>query len=451
LPVIGGTGVYDVRLDLPPAQLATQPDGKQVADLRAAAKADNVQLGFFRRGTISGVVFDDENGNGKKAGSEPGLAGVQLYLDADNDDKQDPDEPTTFSDGTGKYKFFQQGPGMQTVRPVALESGQFVTTVGGGVSSQLVSGESLTNRHLGLCTRGSVSGNVFDDVDADGDLDRGDPGVAGRRVYVDLNGDGAFNADEAPFSTLTDSSGNYLLDRLLEPGEQRISHVAPAVWTVSSPKNNFYSLTVTSGSLLSGKNFGGFKDTSIAGAVGEDVNGNGKLDLVEPKLKSWQVFLDLNLNGTRQTDEPLQTTDSDGAFLFTDLKPGTYHVREILQSGWALVDPKSIDQDRTLISGQAATDAVFANYRPATITGTVFDDFNGDEGKDASEVVRPDPTVYLDTNRNGAKDTGEPSALTHALGNYVFGNLRPGAYSVRTLPAAGEIALPAVDGIRTSS
>src|SRR5262249_34305094 len=55
-------------------------------------------------------------------------------------------------------------------------------------------------------------------------------------------------------------------------------------------------------------------------------------------------------------------------------------------------------------------------------------------------------TIYLDLNNNGMLDTGEPSAVTNAQGNYSFTNLKPGTYGVvegaqdgwtRTAPPSG--------------
>ncbi|MDA8745662.1 fibro-slime domain-containing protein [Rubripirellula amarantea] len=47
--------------------------------------------------------------------------------------------------------------------------------------------------------------------------------------------------------------------------------------------------------------------------------------------------------------------------------------------------------------------------------------------------------VYLDLNSNGRLDTGEPSEITDAEGNYTFENLAEGTYIVREVPQSGWI------------
>jgi hypothetical protein len=45
--------------------------------------------------------------------------------------------------------------------------------------------------------------------------------------------------------------------------------------------------------------------------------------------------------------------------------------------------------------------------------------------------------VFLDTNANGALDSGEPSTTSDRLGNYLFSGLAPGSYIVRQVDQAG--------------
>ncbi len=68
---------------------------------------------------------------------------------------------------------------------------------------------------------------------------------------------------------------------------------------------------------------------------------------------------------------------------------------------------------------------------PATISGTVFNDHNGDGVRDEGEVGLVGRTVYLDQSSNYRRDPGERFVITNANGDYSFTNLAPGNYIVR--------------------
>ena len=67
-----------------------------------------------------------------------------------------------------------------------------------------------------------------------------------------------------------------------------------------------------------------------------------------------------------------------------------------------------------------------------SITGTKFNDIDGDGFFDPDEPGIPNVTIYLDQNRNEVFDEEEEqSVLTDESGNYRFDNLTPGEYIVR--------------------
>ena len=77
---------------------------------------------------------------------------------------------------------------------------------------------------------------------------------------------------------------------------------------------------------------------SISGFKWSDLNGNGVSDTGEPKLSGWTIQLcsDSACANVLQT----ATTDSSGNYSF-NVTPGTYYVREVLQSGWRQTAPAS--------------------------------------------------------------------------------------------------------------
>ena len=70
------------------------------------------------------------------------------------------------------------------------------------------------------------------------------------------------------------------------------------------------------------------------------------------------------------------------------------------------------------------------------ISGTIYNDLNGNGSRQSGENGLPNVTVFLDKNGNGLLDTGEPKTLTNAAGLYTFSNLPIGAYKVREIVPA---------------
>jgi len=72
-----------------------------------------------------------------------------------------------------------------------------------------------------------------------------------------------------------------------------------------------------------------------------------------------------------------------------------------------------------------------------SISGTVWNDADGDGVKDAGEAVLPNWRVYLDTSLDGLLDGGEKSVLTDGSGVYHFTGLSAGTFRVRETLSAG--------------
>src|SRR5262249_41877179 len=67
-----------------------------------------------------------------------------------------------------------------------------------------------------------------------------------------------------------------------------------------------------------------------------------------------------------------------------------------------------------------------------TISGTKFNDLNGDGIRQANEPGLADWVIYIDANNNGVLDADETYTITDANGNYSFNDLAAGlgSYSI---------------------
>jgi Ca2+-binding RTX toxin-like protein len=73
----------------------------------------------------------------------------------------------------------------------------------------------------------------------------------------------------------------------------------------------------------------------------------------------------------------------------------------------------------------------------ASISGTVFNDTNGNGVLDAGEEGIQGRVVYIDSNKDGILDNGEPSTTTDAAGYWQFTGLSAGTYRIREQNVAG--------------
>src|SRR5205809_450640 len=189
-------------------------------------------------------------------------------------------------------------------------------------------------------------------------------------------------------------------------------------------KTNPVDITVSSGTTVSGVNFGNFSrysTTSICGYVFNDLNGNGIRDTGEPGLQGFTVFLDTNNNGLLDAGEPSTVTDANGNFSFTNLATGTYRVREVTPAGFMRTTANPVDI--TVSSGTTVSGVNFGNFSffaSNSISGQVFNDLNGNGIKDSGEPGLQGVTVFLDTNNNGTLDVGEASTVSDVNGNFSF-------------------------------
>jgi uncharacterized delta-60 repeat protein len=109
--------------------------------------------------SISGLVWNDVNGNGTKDTGEVGIAGRTLFLDDDNDNVLDAGESTSTTDANGAYQVGGLFAGTHRVRQV-LPPGWSQTSPasGGAVSITLVAGQEYTGANFGA--RGDIGPTV---------------------------------------------------------------------------------------------------------------------------------------------------------------------------------------------------------------------------------------------------------------------------------------------------
>ncbi|NJK43907.1 MAG: serine protease [Pleurocapsa sp. SU_196_0] len=88
---------------------------------------------------------------------------------------------------------------------------------------------------------------------------------------------------------------------------------------------------------------------SLQGLLFHDVDADGSRDNLEPALAGWRVYLDLNDNGTLETNEPNAFTDRTGVYTLPSVPSGTFTLRHDLKPGYA---SSHVATQRTLLRPQ---------------------------------------------------------------------------------------------------
>lgn len=179
----------------------------------------------------------------------------------------------------------------------------------------------------------SVSGFVYVDADNDGAMDSGEVPIPGATVALTGTND---LGQPVSLTTVTDSTGAYSFADL-RPGTYSLIETQPAgyldgkdsIGTQGGTAANdlFTDVVLASGQDGVNNNFGELLPASIAGNVYYDANDNGVFDVLESGIAGVQIALtgtdDLGLSVSLTA-----TTDSAGAYIFADLRPGTYSLTE---------------------------------------------------------------------------------------------------------------------------
>ena len=355
------------------------------------------------RGTIAGQAFHDINSDGVKDAGDGGLPGWRVYLDTNNDRAWQLTERSAVTDANGLYEFAGLMPGTYTVREVLQPGWARTAPAGRFYTATLGYGQTIGDTDFGSVQLGSIAGRVFVDVNGNGIMDPLEPGRAGCQLYLDLDQDGLMTSP-AERSVMTDAAGRYLFTDV-KPGSYVIRPLAQSGWLLTAPDVGSRTATLGSGQNVGGQRFGSSQAAAIQGRLFNDLNGDGLKQPGELGLGGWDIYLDLNNDGSFDSQtEPGVLTSVGGLYRFDNLRPGSYIVRQVTESGWLSTVPLLGSRLANVSSGQVLAAQRLGNAQPAIIRGRVFNDLDGNGVKGVDEPLLADRGVYWDQNNNGALD-----------------------------------------------
>ncbi|MBV7328001.1 hypothetical protein KFU94_07020 [Chloroflexi bacterium TSY] len=450
-----------------------------------------LDMGVWIPVSIGSRVWFDHNWNGRQDLDEVGVPDVQVRLYGANTGEDALSATplyTATTDATGSFAFTDLMPGNYIVifetdmlppgyvvsQPNAvddaLDSDANPSTGQTPWTGLLSSGMNETTIAMGIHDLQGVriGDTVWHDLNANGLQEHGEPGVAS--VLVSLY---AADSPQEPLrTTLSDENGSFLFDGL-PPGAYYLIynleslpvgyHVSPphvggnANEQIDSDVDPLTGQTPVTDFLSSGSehltlDLGLYQLAQIGDRVWFDQNVNGLQDPGEPGVAEVMVSL---FYGDGAPTNQTSVTDSDGAYHFSDLVPGTYWVEVAPPIGFLFgpddevvdlsTEGEQIDSDVNPETGRTTTTMLHSSehdwtwdaglYMPVALGNFVWfdEDNNGIRTSDEEGIGN----VLLNLYHVESYDSGSTLVMTtttDANGFYLFDILSVGDYVVEIAP-----------------
>jgi protocatechuate 3,4-dioxygenase beta subunit len=392
-----------------------------------------------KSGTISGYKYGDSDGSLLTSGDQAPISGwgVTLYQCVGS---WTPQTCTTVAgitttDATGHYSFSNLYGTMYRVIEESRSGWSILSPTNGIMDVGLAAGANASVNFINA-EHGSVSGQKYNDFDGDGNKDDGELGLLGWTINLyNETGNGLLA------TTSTDSQGNYSFS-YVQPGNYQVCEINQSGWTNTNPGGGVNSPVCTSMSVTAGRNttidFGNFQLGKITACKYNDLTGNGQYEITDD-----QPLANISIKLSKATNlVDTKETGTNGCVTFEGLTAGNYRIEE------DYTDPdldgyyptNSITYHDVSISSGSNETKIFLNALYKTISGTKFNDLDGDGVKDAGESVLSGWTIYIDSNFNSQFDLGEESTITDENGYYEFTNLTADTYRIAESMSVSQIS-----------
>jgi hypothetical protein len=317
----------------PGAKSAMNISGIELSDLQGAVGTAPARNGTFTikgqpsRGIISGMKFNDSNGNGTKDSGESGLANWTIVLKNGTGSIV----KTNITDLNGNYTFEDLAQGNYTVEEVLQANWTQTYPKAPGIHTvTLAAGEIVTKRDFGngmnvtpepagipvITNFTPPTSQVIDVI--------GDPSRT-FTIHVDqvinvswkINGNevsSQTNVNTSSYSNTPEANGTWNVSALVNNANG--SDMQTWIWDVRQP--------------ITGKG-------SISGMKFNDSNGNAGKDPEESGLSNWTIVL----KDSTGSKVGARMTDNNGKYVFGELAAGNYTVEEVLRANWTQTFPEA--------------------------------------------------------------------------------------------------------------
>ncbi len=462
-------------------QSDTNVSGTRTISVVSGQATSTANAGVVRLSSLSGLVWEDRNGDRLPGEDETPMSGVSVHLmdGAGRNILQ-----STETDAAGTFAFERLKPGTYKLRVDAMDGYVFSGAQEGGALSleterdgrgysqafTLLGGVQVQNIGYGLLTQGAISGMVWEDSNFDGVMGESESGLRGAKVtLIDENG-----SEVASRQTIR--SGEFTFDQLM-PGAYGLRVTLPDGYQYTAEGVESMALrTGTSdaeivlgelamGGTITDVRIGALKTASLGGIVWYDRNDDGKRTSDETGMANVQATL--TMTSGADAGRVLETvTDETGAYRFEAVTPGDAVLTFTLEDGYAFarqtVGTRSVSsvpmenasiastESLTIAAGDSRTDIDVGVVGVGTVSGVVWEDSAYDGKMNPDECGVSGALVEL-----VSAATGETAnaAETDENGRYEIDFVRKGEYALHvTLPdgriftRSGESMIDDVDG-----
>ncbi len=364
-------------------------------------------------GSISGMKFNDVNGNGARDAGEPGLPNWTISL-------LGAVATSTVTDASGNYSFAHLQDGSYTVCESLVAGWSQTFPLAGascaantkGYSASVSGGNAVTGQDFGNVQLGSIRIQKITD-----------PSDAGGVFPFTVSGNGTTSIASV------EGEGSTVFGNLL-PGTYSITENVPTGWDFSSATCGNESLN----NFANGGNYVVDPGENVVCTFHDTKRSSITITKIADPADGSFTF---TLSGGASTPDPVTFTDGEfpggtNSYTFDNIIPGSsYSISEGVPDGWSgqMTSICTLGESQfspSLINLPAGRNVscVFNNTEFGSISGKKFGDENAN-GINDDEAGISGWTISL----SGADDFAT-TTVTNADGLYLFSNLLPGTYHV---------------------
>lgn len=423
----GGDDALDSDIDIATGLTA-------VFALAAVTDDDTRDAGFVPGASVTGIIFNDADGDGIAESGESGRSGLTLsyvYAGADDSFETGDDQTgSTTSDASGVYTFSGLGAGMYRFSIDAIDGDPNLIVspenqgaddaidsefdANGEAVINLAIGETLEDLDGGLIETVRVTGTLWNDVDGDGIRadDEGDLPANATVRLLDAGADGAIGggddaeaaaagspvvaADAYAFAGL--SSGSYYVQVTPPAGfgltEQNVGEDDDVDCDVDNETGRSAVFSVSSGDDDVVIDAGATAFAMLSGRVFVDLGEDGARDGNDPVRENVNILL---LNADSEATVDVATSDPNGVYAFERIVPGDYVVEFLPPNNFGFTDPNTggddaLDSDVDPNTGRTATLTLGDSAQVENVDAGLVPDADNDGTPDSSDGCPDDPT-----------------------------------------------------------
>ena len=410
-----------------------------------------INVGAIYYGSVSGMVYLDNDFSGMQNGGEQVAQGVTVSLL----DSRGQTLETKETGSRGTYSFTRLTPGTYILRMQALDGYAFTRPGEGNRVLNRTGGEGYTEpfgvplgtdvagMDAGMIRPAKVSGTVFADRDDNGKQGGDEGGLIGTTVRLMSEEGEAFRAE-------IDGSGGFLFDAVM-PGRYFLEYQLPegAVFARNPEGGNTVAAAeeenprlgrgdwfeIRSGDERTLPVCGGLTLGTISGILFADHDGSGHQDAGEEPLSGATLIL---TPARSELTEMTIITGEDGTFRMEDLRPDRYSLTLTLPDGMtvsrlgkvSLPIASGINSQTVslpLSMGQSWTEQEIGAVLPGRLYGRLWLDENNNGLMEEEEQTPAGYTISLID-----EDTGETAETltTGSDGSFETRGLPPGSYGL---------------------